>query len=540
MRISFTALLLLLFSAIGFSQQEKTPEKGAVSYISSQNVYVKFKSTDGIEVGDTLYQQAGEELSPLLEVASKSSTSCVCKPLGPHELKLSDEMVALVSRKKEEKKEEKKERPGLTQPDEQRDVVTVMEDEPAAGLDEPVGFSQKIRGRFSAGSYSTLSDHGEQHRMRYAVNFSGSNLGGSRFSVDSYVAFRHTLGEWDRVQENLGHALKVYSLALKYDFDKSTSLTVGRRINRRISSMGAIDGFQFEKGFGKFYLGAIVGSRPDYSDYGVDPSLLQAGAYLSFVSDPAKRMQQSTLAFVEQRNSGAVDRRFAYFQHSSTLAKNLSLFGSFEVDAYEKINNETNTSPRLTNLFVSLRYRFSRKISVSTSYDSRNNIIYYESYKNNLDRLIDQETRNGLRLGLNIRPWKTVTWGLNGSWRFQKSDMNVSKNLNTYLNFSRVPKIKVRASLTANFLQTNYLSSRSYGLRLSRDIIKGKLVGDLYFRMVDYRYTSLEYTTHQKIAGANLNLRLSKKLTLFLYGEQTFDDRGNNLTRVNSKIVQRF
>ena len=30
-------------------------EKGTVSYVSSQNVYVKFSSTRGINIGDTLF-----------------------------------------------------------------------------------------------------------------------------------------------------------------------------------------------------------------------------------------------------------------------------------------------------------------------------------------------------------------------------------------------------------------------------------------------------------------------------------------------------
>jgi hypothetical protein len=84
---------------------------------------------------------------------------------------------------------------------------------------------------------------------------------------------------------------------------------------------------------------------------------------------------------------------------------------------------------------------------------NRKNIIYYESYKSYIDQLIDDETRQGLRVGANYHISKLFTWGFNASWRFQKSEINLSKNLNTYLNISKLPIINATASLSANILQ---------------------------------------------------------------------------------------
>ena len=110
--------------------------------------------------------------------------------------------------------------------------------------------------------------------------------------------------------------------------------------------MGAIDGLQFEKGFGNIRLGAIAGSRPNFQDYGFDFNLLQFGAYVSHVSNKPGNYATTTLGAVQQMNSGKTDRRFVYFQHSSQLAKNLNMFGSFEVDLYENINNEVSNTAR--------------------------------------------------------------------------------------------------------------------------------------------------------------------------------------------------
>ncbi|MBK9017712.1 MAG: hypothetical protein IPM82_28740 [Saprospiraceae bacterium] len=307
--------------------------------------------------------------------------------------------------------------------------------------------------------------------MRYAFTLQGNNLGNSRFSTDNYITFRHTVGEWQAVKDNFSDALKIYSLAVRYDLDKNSSISLGRKINPRISSMGVIDGLQVEKGLGNFMVGAIAGSRPNYTDYGFDLNLLQAGAYVGYNTSRDFKQSQSTLAFIEQHNGSKTDRRFVYLQHSNSLVKDFNFFGSMEVDLYENLNGQAKSTLSLTNMYLSLRYKLSKQLSLTTSYDNRKNIIYYESYKSYIDQLVDDETRQGLRFNINYRPLKFVTWGANASWRFQKSDMNLSKNLNSYLNFSRVPWIGASASITANFLQTNYLDSKMFGIRLTKEII---------------------------------------------------------------------
>ena len=525
-----------------FGQKETVLLKGTVSYVSSQNVYVKYASTEGIEQGDTLFSKKDDLLTPSLVVKDKSSTSAVCSSLMTEKAKAGDEFFARIPKKEAPKQPEKKQKQAKPKvsldslsPSGAPVVITPESEEKP----EP-DFKQKIRGRLSAASYSNFYGGETTHRMRYAFTMQGNNIGNSRFSTDNYITFRHTAGEWNEVKDNFNDALKIYSLAVKYNFDKKSNITLGRKINQRISSMGAIDGLQFEKGFGDFLVGGIAGSRPKFSDYSFDGNLLQAGAYVGHVSNKNGKLLQSTLAFVEQRNGGATDRRFVYLQHSSNPVKNLSAFGSMEIDLYENINNEVKNTLSLTNMFLSLRYKLSKKASLSLSYDNRKNIIYYESYKSYIDQLIDDQTRQGLRLNVNYRPFKFVTWGANVSWRFQKNDMNLSKNLNSYLNFSRIPWIKASASLTANFLQTNYLNSKVFGVRISKEIIPGKLNSDLYFRMVDYSYENYDNKIKQQIGGADFSFNLTRKLAFHLYYEGTFNKASDTSHRFNTKIIQRF
>ena len=94
MRYSF---LIFFFVAIAFSlqgQDNTILEKGVVSYIASQNIYVKFKSTENIKVGDTLYIKNGNLSVPKLVVVNKSSISCICSSLSTKRISVSDEVFA--------------------------------------------------------------------------------------------------------------------------------------------------------------------------------------------------------------------------------------------------------------------------------------------------------------------------------------------------------------------------------------------------------------------------------------------------------------
>ncbi len=97
-------------------------------------------------------------------------------------------------------------------------------------------------------------------------------------------------------------------------------------------------GYRLKKLSIRLLLGVLAGTRPDYNDYGFNKNLLQYGGYLAFDTKKDDIFTQSSLAFMEQMNNMKTDRRFLYFQHSSSLLKNLYFFSTFEVDLY-KVQN---------------------------------------------------------------------------------------------------------------------------------------------------------------------------------------------------------
>lgn len=533
-------LLVLGFVSLHYTlaaQVMDTSNAGNVSYTSARNVYVKFKSTKAIQVGDTLFIASTNDWKPVLKVLNKSSTSCVCQPLDSLDFKKTGPIFFKKTNFIDEKSdvlEEVNRIPDLSQETETKPVA----EEKNSALRTPA----KWKGRISAASYSGFGSNqaSNAHRFQYTFSVQGNELVNGHFSLESYVTFRHRLGEWHRVTDNLNDALKIYSLAGSYEIKDKFKISIGRRINYKVSSLGAIDGVQAEWKFNHFEAGAIVGSRPDLRDYGFNFNYPEAGVFIHYNWNVDQKINsQQTLSLMEQRRNGNIDRRFMYFQHSSTLFRNLSLFCSAEYDLYQNIPNEATTVFKLTNIYLMGRYRFSRRVNLSLSYDARSNIIYYETYKNDIDRLLEDETRQGLRLQFQIQPAKYISLNFGSNYRYQQSGANESLNFNAYCSHSRVPLLNCMLSLSGNYLKNSFLVSKVIGIHLNKDFLKGKLFNELYYRWVNYDYSLYAYTATQHIGGVSVNWRIGKKHSLGVYAEETIDQFSNYL-RINARAMYRF
>jgi len=406
---------------------------------------------------------------------------------------------------------------------------------------------ERIRGRISAASYSNFSNvRDDSHRMMYRFSMNADNINESKFSAETYLNYRQLFLNEESSSVRKTKFFNVYNLAVRYDVDTTLSLTLGRKINNKASSLGAIDGLQAEKYFGNVYTGLIAGFRPDFVAYDLNTDLLEYGAYVGLEQKNDKMYSRSTLGLLQQNNSGNVDRRYLYAQHSSTINRDLSFFASAELDLFNELDGESVSDARLTNLYLSTRYRFSRKVDVNLSYDSRKRIMYYETYRSDIERLLeDDEARQGLRTRLNVRPAKYTSIGLSYSKRFQSSNQNKSDNINAYLSYSKLPIIGGRVSLNFNRNESNYLKSQILSIRHSRDLIKKKLSADFYVRMVDYTYTyeganeNTNTKTQQYYAGGNLMYRFTRTLTFSVLGEYSTRENQDN-SRVNARIIKRF
>lgn len=538
MKITLSIFVFIATVTLSWGQNLDRFLSGSISYKNTQSIYVKFGSTELIKEGDTLFIQKEALLLPALIVKNISSISCVCTPITDEELNINDRIIF--------RRKAISAQPVITT-DDNFEIETNTPLTPSTiitpdpDITEFKSREQSVRGRLSASWYGNFYDTGldDIHKMRYVFTMKANHINGSKFSAETYLSFRHTLGEWEEVRSNFNKSFKAYNLSVLYEPNTTTSILLGRKINYHISNIGAIDGLQAQKRFGNVTTGAFIGSRPDHTNYSINTDLLQFGGYASLLSKVRKGTMQNTLAIVQQYNNSLTDRRFAYFQHTNSIFKKIYVFTSFEIDLFKNEDGNASSTFKLTSIYFSLRYRISKKLSLFASYDARNNIIYFETYKNFIDRLIDEETRQGFRLRVNYRPIKYLSFGASGGYRYQTNNSSTSKNAYLYATYSRVPLINASLSISTTLIATSYLKGNIYGVRLTRDIIPGKVFGEIQYRNVNYRYSRTETQLNQNIFSTNISWRIKKRLSVNLYYEGIFGGQ-NTYNRMHLNITKRF
>jgi len=531
-------LIILLFTAsvlLLHGQTVKERISGKVSFVSSQNIYVKFRSTTGISAGDTIYISSDENLDPALKVINLSSVSCLCTPLSDIVLPVDHLVVAMIETENSQPVD--KEAENVLQ-------ESLLPEIPADSVKYGPAVkkqSQEISGSISVISYSDFSNTGNANsqRFRYTFALNAPEIANSKISFESYVSFRHKSGDWTEVKSNLFNALKIYNLAVRYNLNKSAIILFGRKINPKISSIGAIDGIQVEKSFKGISFGALAGTRPDYTNYSLNLNLFQYGAYLAFNSKGAGTFTESSVAFMQQMNKTLTDRRFLYFQHSNNLIKNIYFLSSFEIDLYKLENNLPKSTFELAGAYISLRYNITKRFILSGSYDARKNVMYYETYKTFTDRILENEIRQGFRLNANWRTQKNIMFGLQSGYRFLKSDPHVSRNIYGYFTHSRIPGLNVSATLSGTLLESAWMTGKIAGINVSRDFSKGKVQTGLGYHFIDYKLPESNTDIIQHTVEANLYWQLIKTITLSVNYEVSFEKK-DTYNRIYIQIKKRF
>lgn len=537
MRTHILIGLLFCIAPAVSGQITQALQQGVVSYKNPQSVYIKFNTTSQIMQGDTLFVLVENVLIPALIVSNTSSISVVGTALSGVSLEAGNTVYfrprpvpVLLDPVTEDEMQEPEVTPSVPVPEE---VIPDATRTRAAR-------QEKIRGRVAASFYSNVfSEVRTIQRLRYTFSMQAQNLGGSRVSAETFVSFRHQLDDWKAMQNPRSKALRVYNLAFRYDLSDRTALTVGRKVNTSMANIGAIDGVQAEHAAGQFVFGAFAGTRPDHTDFGLNTRLLQYGAFAAHQTQSRHGAIQTSVALAEQRNGGMTDRRFMYMQHSSNLTKTISVFSSFEFDLYQRIDSTPENTLNLTSMYLSLQYRPGRKLTLSGSYDARRNVIFFETFRNTIDALIEQETRQGLRFRANYRPFKFVSAGGAFGYRFQKSQGNDATHMHLYVTHSRVPRINASVAGSATVISNPFLQGAVYGVRMSRDVIRQKLFAEVEYRRVHYLYSRSELTLTQDLVGINCSWRVRKNLTLSADYESAFQSQTTQ-HRLHLNVIQRF
>jgi hypothetical protein len=538
-------LFLVLVFCISFdifsqnNTQRSRLNEGEVTQVTSKNVYVKFQTTRGLSVGDTIILSTGNSLwSKALIVEMVSSKSCITKSISSREIKvglkvayfepviLKEDKIVESPIVAEVKKEEPKLKPEPIDTTQKKTVFEIPK--------------QTFNGRISVSTNGSFEEQEKKYnRIRTTINFNINNIKGGKFSFENYFIYNRSFSP-DQVQTNFGDDFKIYSLSLNYDANAKNSFAIGRRINNRIANMGAIDGLQAEHRFKNIIVGGFVGFRPDDINYGLNSVLLQYGGFVSHELEKPTGSIQTSFAVVEQKFAAMTDRRFVYLQHTNSLLKNLSLFYSLELDLYQNINNVITNDINLTSTYVSVLYRPFKKLSLTTSYDNRKNVIYYETYRTYVDQLINQETRQGIRLNMNYAVLKYVNLNVSGFYRYQESRPEPTKNYVANLSVAQILGIGSSLNLNFNAMNTYYFSGNIYEVRLTKDLFKSTISTDVNYRKVAYNFTNADQPAlNQNVMGLSVNYYGKKNTSFMLTYEGTFEP-AKTYNRYYLTLSQRF
>jgi hypothetical protein len=246
----------------------------------------------------------------------------------------------------------------------------------------------------------------------------------------------------------------------------------------------------------------------------------------------------NTLGYFEQTNDYKTDRRFLYFQHSNSAIKNTRIFLSTQIDMFKKVNDKVENKLSLTSLFVSANIRPSRVIAFYLSYDARKNVIYYETFKNFIDSVFENETRQGFRARITLKPVGKLFFGVNYGYRFRKGDFKPSNNYGGYLTYSMIPIIESGITVSFSQLNSSYLSGNIWSVRLYKDISWG-MGFSLGYRNTKYDFVQNIDGVTQESISININTRLLNPVYINLTYEGVFEST-NTAGRILINLSYRF
>jgi len=516
--LSFT----ILFLGAAFAHDSKLVRKtGTVSFVTSQNIYVKFENTDGISVGDTLYYQSRGKSIPVMIVKFKSSQSVSGEKISKLDIKVGDVLFTMAVNNGPETVQVPK---AGTEKD--TNLVNLKNTTVKADKFQIPANRPNFYGSISANSFSNYANYVNSvgiQRWNYTVNLNAQKINGGSFYFTNYMNLNYMSSEWSDVKSNVFNNLRVYDLSLGYKVDGFTAWA-GRHINYNISSLGPVDGIELEKSFlGNFAIGGVVGSRPDFYTMGLDGKLFEYGGYINRTDSLNNGVMQNTVALFQQTYSGKTDRRYLYFQHTNTIIPNLYLFASSEIDLYKEQNNIGMNDFSLTSIFFNTQYSPVRFLSINLSYDQRKNVVYYQTFKSFLDSLFTNEMMQGVNAGFFIRPGGGLFFNISGGYSYQRGDVKPSRNLNFSVTEAELPLIDLSATVLYNRIYGSYQDGSMYGITLTKFIPFNVTTLSVGFSQIKYSFGNAITDFIQKSATVQIYTKIFGPLFFNFYYEGDFD-----------------
>lgn len=396
-RSSFRLLLIGALLVLGVSASGQTTSRpGEITYITTENVYVRFPSTDGIAAGDTLRSEDG---TPCLVVQQWSSTSCVTVPIAGCTPTVGQAMRASIAVPVESPEEVAPEE-AATEP---KPAKVPTQNTAAAAAPPPL----RISGSVTASAFATSALRNSHTglttaRGTFRINLGAENLAGLPLDLDLAGNFQSIYRDANASSPGWRQRNTFYQAAATYRFtEPGIAITAGRRLAKGFSTVGSLDGLHGEWRKGGWVAGAMAGFQPSLLTNGLDTDRPAYGLHVGRRGRGEGVRTDWRLGFLAQSFAGATDRQFVFGQYDLDLGNALQLFASGEWDVYATAGYE-RSGPRA--LFGSVQWQFAPGWSAYLSGDKRAPIMRFSSFESaTLQSLMERPAQTVYRTRLSGR-----------------------------------------------------------------------------------------------------------------------------------------
>ncbi|MFN8580353.1 MAG: hypothetical protein U0163_05155 [Gemmatimonadaceae bacterium] len=181
-------------------------------------------------------------------------------------------------------------------------------------------------------------------------------------------------------------------------------VAMGRQITGALSTLGIFDGLTIEANGSHLSAGAVAGSQPDATTFGLSSEIREYGAYFqAHNKSDGSGVWSLTMGGIGSYDKGQIDREFAYLQ-GMVVSRRFSLYATQEVDVNRgwKADIEgRSTVPTAT--FATARWSIVDAFSINAGYDNRRSVRLYRDFINP-EIEFDDAFRQGGWAGFTLTP----------------------------------------------------------------------------------------------------------------------------------------
>lgn len=528
------ALVSILITSILIFGQDTIPlpePTAKVTYLSVDLAYIDAGTIAGVAVGDEVaFYREGQWVANLKVVSvSEKRSSCALDP-GAQLLEVGDWAYL----------RKKVERPIMAP-----DAVESRRAEPQEVVKTRPTKRRALRGSISLQYYEFIDDSGNVRDFRQPglrVSLKGDELWGGNYQVRLRTRTRYT--ERDKPFRSASDETiwynRVYEASVTRTPEQSNlSVGMGRIVPREIPVVGPIDGMQVNLRMGNQQMGVLAGTQPTWQYSDVSTGIQKVGVFyrLFGFKGAEKSRWQTSVAAVGEYTDGEINREYVFW-NLTYRSETFYAYQSAEIDINRDWRADAaGKSTQLTNLYTSVQYHPSNRLSMGISYDTRRNYRTYELMSAD-ERYFDDLFRRGLRFNLNVKVSNSAN--IAGSYGVRSKEDDDADATSYHLRFHQRRlfidglTLQLRVSGFRNGLTEGFNPSIRVGKKINRR------------HDVNATYTYSEYDLASALetrTNSWLGLELSSSLGTHFFGhlqlEQNQGDESKGL-KVYGEIGYRF